>query len=285
MIAEIREQMANTMFNMDFLALQGHGYPSREAYEAHLQLVESYKRASQDKLEVTDGVLSPELQAHMPIANGIMGLARAHADILLVSAFDFPNFEWKENGWQVAYEHSMALREQVDAYLVELAADRQKRADAAEKGENYTPEVELLPFDRWWTDLLRQNSEYWDPPLPVVGKPPPAIGLKNFGAFQDEAMTRNDMKRAIGESEYEHFLSDGAIVDTIFFEMEPGTVGGPYRGPKGYYLVYLKSRSNPTNPLNTRTERHVQMIQEDWVRKSFQAYAHAALAEATLSGL
>ena len=67
--------------------------------------------------------------------------------------------------------------------------------------------------------------------------------------------------------------------------MAPGTVGGPYRGPKGYYLVYLKNRSAPTNPLNTRTERHVQMIQEDWVRKSFQAYAHAALADATLSGL
>ncbi|MEM6675825.1 MAG: peptidylprolyl isomerase [Planctomycetota bacterium] len=286
MVADIRSQMQNTMFNMDFLALQGHGFPSPEAYELHLMLVESYKRMNESKLQPgDDGSLSPELKAHLPVANGIMGLAKSHADILLVSAFDFPNFEWKADGWQWAYERANALRTQVDEHLALLDVDRKKRGEASERGENYVPETGLLPFDRWWAEFLQQNSEYWDPPLPVTGKQPPAIGLKNFGAFQDEPMTRNDMKRAIGESEYEHFLSNGAIVDTIFFDMEPGTVGGPFRGPKGYYIVYLKSRSAPTNPLNTRTERHMQMIQEDWIRKSFQAYCHDALMGATVSGL
>ena len=286
MIAEIRQQMANSMFNMDFLALQGHGFPSAEAYEAHLQLVDSFKSGQATALEIGDnGELSPELEAHLPIANGIMGLAKARAEILLVSAFDFPAYSWKENGWDAAYEKATALRAQVDAYLTELAADAAARAAAADAGENYAPEKELLPFDRWWSDFLRQNSEYWDPPLPATGKQPPAIGMKNFGAFNEEPMTRNDMKRAIGESEYEHFLANGALVDTIFFDMEPGTVAGPYRGPKGYYIIYLKGRTRPTNPLNMRTDRHQQMIQEDWVRKAFQSYAHAALAEAETQGL
>ena len=236
-------------------------------------------------LHVYYGELSAELEAHLPIANGIMGLAKARAEILLVSAFDFPAYSWKENGWDAAYEKATALRAQVDAYLTELAADAAARAAAADAGENYAPEKELLPFDRWWSDFLRQNSEYWDPPLPATGKQPPAIGMKNFGAFNEEPMTRNDMKRAIGESEYEHFLANGALVDTIFFDMEPGTVAGPYRGPKGYYIVYLKGRTRPTNPLNMRTDRHQQMIQEDWVRKAFQSYAHAALAEAETQGL
>ena len=286
MIQEIRDQMANSMFNMDFLALQGHGFPSAETYEAHLRLVDSFKGGQAEALQIGEnGELSAELEAHLPIANGIMGLAKARAEILLVSAFDFPAFSWKENGWDLAYERATALRAQIDAYLVQLGEEAAARAKAAEDGVNFAPENPLLPFDRWWTDLLRQNSEYWDPPLPATGKQPPAIGLKNFGAFNEEPMTRNDMKRAIGESEYEHFLANGALVDTIFFEMEPGTVAGPYRGPKGYYIVYLKGRTRPTNPLNMRTERHQQMISEDWVRKAFQAYAHTALAEAKTSGL
>lgn len=286
MVASIRDQMANSMFNMDFLALQGHGFPSAEAYEQHLRLVDSFKSGRTEALEIGDnGELSPELEAHLPIANGIMGLAKARAEILLVSAFDFPSYSWKESGWENAYERATALRGQVDEYLAALATEAEARAAAVANGENFAPENELLPFDRWWTDLLRQNSDYWDPPLPATGKQPPAIGLKNFGAFNEEPMTRNDMKRAIGESEYEHFLANGALVDAIFFDMEPGTVAGPYRGPKGFYLVYLKGRTRPTNPLNLRTERHQQMIQEDWVRKAFQAYAHEALASSETSGL
>lgn len=286
MVASIRDQMANSMFNMDFLALQGHGFPSAESYEQHLRLVDSFKAGRTEALTIGEnGELSPELEAHLPIANGIMGLAKARAEILLVSAFDFPSFSWKENGWESAYERATALRAQIDEYLAALAVEAEARAAAVAKGENFAPEKELLPFDRWWTDLLRQNSDYWDPPLPATGKQPPAIGLKNFGAFNEEPMTRNDMKRAIGESEYEHFLANGALVDAIFFDMEPGTVAGPYRGPKGFYLVYLKGRTRPTNPLNLRTERHQQMIQEDWVRKAFQAYAHEALASAETSGL
>ena len=87
----IRDQMANSMFNMDFLALQGHGFPSLEAYEQHLRLVDSFKSGRKaSALEITeDGELSPELAAHRTIANGIMGLAKARAETLLVSSFDW----------------------------------------------------------------------------------------------------------------------------------------------------------------------------------------------------
>ena len=287
MVATMRTDMSGGMFNMDFMALQGHGFPSAESYEAHLQLIESYKAAKASSLELGEGgELSSDLKSHMPVANGIMGLARAHADILLVSAFDFPNYEWKDNGWENAYTRAYELRAEIDEYLVKLAKDKEAAAAATAAGEAYTPAEELLPFDQWWSNTLRGNSEYWDPPLPVVGKAPPSIGLKNYGAFQDAPMTRNDMKRAIGESEYEHFLANDAIVDKIFFEIEPGTVAGPFRGPKGYYLIYVKSRSAPSNPLNVMNdERHMSMLKEDWVRKSFQAFAHEALQEASLTGL
>lgn len=281
-----RDSMKQSMFNFDFIALQGHGFPSSEAYEEHYHLVESYKKMKAKALELSaDEVLSPELQAHMPIANGIMGLKRAHADTLLVSAFDFPSYSWKDNGWEQAYERATGLRAQIDAHLAKLAAQTEAQKKAKESGEKFTPESQLLGFNPWWSDFLKENSDYWDPPLPAVGKTPPSFGLKNYGAFQDKPMTRNDMKSALGESEYEHFLSNSAIVDTMFFEMEPGNVAGPFRGPKGYYIIYLKSATPPQTPLNIRQENHLAMLREDWARKSFQRYAHDALMSSDLSGL
>ena len=72
---------------------------------------------------------------------------------------------------------------------------------------------------------------------------------------------------------------------TAIFELEPGMIGGPYLGPKGYYIIYCESRSAPTNPLRMSEERHVQMLQEDYTRKSFQRYAHESLALTEKSGL
>ena len=98
-------------------------------------------------------------------------------------------------------------------------------------------------------------------------------------------MTRNDMKRAIGESEYEHFLANDAVVDKMFQDLEPGQVGGPYRGPHGYYIVYLKRRIPATQPLNVRRDQHYKMLTEDWLRVNFRGYMHGALDAAQISGL
>lgn len=284
-IADQREQMKTSMFNFDFMALQGHGFPSSEAYEQHMYLVESYKKHKASALELTEeGGLSPELAGHMTVANGIMGLAKCHADTLLVSAFDWLNFEWREDGWEDAYERSVAIREEIDAHLAKLAAEREAVEAARLKGQAYAGEP-VLPFDQWWATFLRQKSEFWDPPLPATGKMPPEYGLKNFGAFRDQAMTRNDMKRALGETEYTHFLGNFAVVDQMFFNMDPGEVAGPFEGPHGFYIIYLRTRTAPTNPLNIRTDKHLAMLREDWLRKDFQNFCHEALIESETTGL
>ncbi|MEC7232771.1 MAG: hypothetical protein VXW31_07530 [Planctomycetota bacterium] len=284
-IADQREQMKTSMFNFDFMALQGHGFPSSEAYEQHMYLVESYKKHKASALELTEeGGLSSELAGHMTVANGIMGLAKCHADTLLVSAFDWLNYEWRENGWEDAYERALASREQIDAHLAKLAAEGEAIEAARLKGVAYEGEP-VVPFDEWWASFLRQKSEFWDPPLPATGKMPPEYGLKNFGAFRDQAMTRNDMKRALGETEYTHFLGNFAVVDQMFFNMSPGEVAGPFEGPHGFYIIYLRTRSAPTNPLNIRTDKHLAMLREDWLRKDFQNFCHEALIESETTGL
>ncbi len=288
-LAEIRQMQAeleDSMFNWDFLALDGHQFPSIVSYNEHAYLVESYKTLIASHLTRTEGnSLPPELQDHLPRANVIMGLGKARADVLLVSAFDFPRYEWKEDGWARAEEASNTIRQEIDDYIDYIIDQVNEKQSALEEGRNYVTPEDLTSFPEFWSDLLDLKSEYWDPPLPVSGKMPPAMGLKNKGRFTGEPTTRNDFRRFVGESPYSEYLHELSVTDKIFFDMEPGTVGGPYKGTKGYYIVYLKERLAPTNPIDPFTDRHFNMLTDDYARTSFQAYAHQALEEAEVSGL
>ena len=121
--------------------------------------------------------------------------------------------------------------------------------------------------------------------MPISGKMPPALGLRNRGRFSGEPATRNDFKRTLGESSYSFFLTNDSVVDKVFFDLEPGTVGGPYKGPWGYYLIYLKKRVAPTNRVDLAVEQKYQMVAEDYVRDAYQRFAHECLEAAEVSGL
>lgn len=288
-VAEIRQMQADlegSIFNWEFLALDGHQFPSIVAYNEHAYLVESYKTLIASQItRLESNSLPPELQAYLPRANVIMGLGKCRADILLVSAFDFPRYEWKENGWARAEEKAAAIRQEIDDYIdfiIEQGAEEQR---ALEEGRNYIEPENLVSFDQFWSDLMDLKSEYWDPPFPVTGKMPPAMSLRNKGRFTGELTTRNDFRRFVGESPYLEYLHDLSVTDEVFFHLEPGTIGGPYKGPNGYYIVYLRTRAAPTNPIDPYSDRHFNMLTDDFARTRFQAFAHQALEEAAVSGL
>lgn len=286
LITEWREQMEGSMFSWDFMAIQGHQFPSVESYTSHLQLLESYKTIIAEDLERTDsGDISPALRQHLQYANIVLGIGRCQTEVLLVSAFDFPSYRWKENAWAGAEKTAFELRAQIDKYIEDLGAQETERRRVTNLGQNFEPENELVPFDQYWSNTLDLSSEWWDPPMPVVGKMPPAIGMKNKGRFGGDPMTRNDFKRAIGESSYYYYLANSSVTDLIFRDQEPQTVAGPYKGPWGYYLTYLKKRLPPSSPIDPSEERHFQMLTEDYARQSFQEYAHECLSQADVKGL
>ncbi len=84
----------------------------------------------------------------------------------------------------------------------------------------------------------------------------------------------------MNESAYVNFLRGGLVTDEIFFEQPIGTVAGPFKGPWGYYLTKVVSRTPPTRPLNMNDERHLELLRDDWYRISFIDYAHEAMANA-----
>ena len=284
LLSQTKQSLSGGMFSFDFLALQGHNFPSMECYNDYLYLMESYRRSIIDEVSLDENFnLRPAMQEYLPIGTGIMGLAKVKAEALLVSAFDFPNNRWKENGWETAKAEADELRTRVDKHIDDLIAEDEQRRIAIQEGLDFESQVQ--PFDQFWADLLDLHSDYWDPPLPATGKMPAMVGMKFKGRFNGEAQTRNDLKRALNESTYSHYLYDENVVDEVFFSLEEGQVGGPYKGPWGYYVVYVVQKLRPTQPVNYRDERQLGLLQEDYLRRTFGSYAHAALKAAEVSGL
>lgn len=276
--------LENTFFNMDFLALQGHQFPSVVAYKEYTRLMESYRtKLASELADGEDGQISGTLRDHLQVANSVMGLAKADAEVILVSSYDWLHNKWKDGGWKSAEENAWAIKDDLDAHRAKIKDVQGKQRDAQAKGETFEPEEDLLPFEQYWAQVLDLKSEYWDPPMPVSGKMPPMQGMKLKGRFG--LNTRNDLERAIGESAYSHLINGYSITDTIFFDLDTGQVAGPYKGPFGYYIILLRTRTAPTSPLRLSEPKHIELLKEDYTKRRFIKYAQEALANAEVSGL
>jgi hypothetical protein len=280
----VRASFGSDVFGISTQALAAHQFPSVESYGAYMPLVEGYKKSVGPQMErPAEGGLAPALRAHLDHCNQVMGLAKVDAEVLLVSAFDFDNFKWIDGGWGKAYEKTVWLKGELEKNSVEYADVRKKRMEAAAAGEDFTPENEVMDPPDFWSRLLDEHCDFWDPPPPAVGRPGSDHGYKKNGRFSER--TRNDLRQLLSESPFSNFLWGGLLTDEIYFKQAPGSIAGPLRGPYGWYLTKVIKRTPTQRPLNINDEKHLELLRADWVRMSFVEYAHEALDQAEVIGL
>ncbi|MCA8980225.1 MAG: peptidyl-prolyl cis-trans isomerase [Planctomycetes bacterium] len=273
----------NLFGGIGMIAVGDHRFPSMESYGDYLVLHECHKAALEDQLATPEGGGLPELlQGHLDRANKIMGLAKVDAEVLLVGAFDEAHMVWRADGWSKALQKATRLMTDIAKNAAEYDVEKQRKVDAAMAGEEYTPKSDVMSSDDYWFRMLDDHCEFWDAPPPANGKMS-AVTYKQKGRFGER--TRNDMQGLMGESYFTQFLTNKSACDEVFFDLEPGVVSGPIKGPKGYFLAKVKKRLPPRSPLNIRDERYVKFIRDDYLRYSLIGYADEALKMATVKGL
>jgi len=281
---EVEAGFGTNFVGIGMIALGTHGFPSIESYGEYMPLLEGYRLSVLDKTaSPPEGGLAPALRQHLNIANQVMGLAKVDAEVLLVSAFDMENFQWIPEGWPQAREKAEWLAAEIRKNGVEFADYRKRRLQAAAEGRELPEDEGVMEPHAFWSRLIDEHSDFWDPPPPTFGNPGSDKGYRKLGRFGER--TRNDMRGLLFESPFSHIVYGGMLTDTIFFKTAIGNVVGPIRGPLGWYLAKVVKRTPAQRPLNINDERHLKLLTDDWVTYSFVPYAHEALEMVGTTGL
>jgi hypothetical protein len=231
----------------DMLSSQVLGFPSLWAFANYERLRESYRRSMATEL-ADDQTLMPLL----PTISQIAGAAKLSVNVILLSAYDFANDRWKENGWADAKARALEVKKALDG-----GAD--------------------------WQSTLELHSEFFDFPMPEVGaKPMHQFTFK--GTFGNEPQTRSQLVNVLMESEFRMFLYGPSVADYIFFEQKMGSIEGPFRGPKGYYISRITGKTPPTRPLDVRDPVHREILVYHYVNHAMGSRALSLLSEALKSG-
>jgi hypothetical protein len=281
---KLYETSVNPAEQLTQLATRSYFFPSVETYKQYFCLFEGYKQLIAPKLQPGPANDLPQvLRDHFDRANRIMGLGQVEVEVMLVSAFDIPHFAWKKDGWSWAKKEADSIKAKIEANTKEYNEQQAKRNEAKAKGEDYKPEKEATEPYRFWSQMIDDHSEYWDPPAPEgPGAKGSDISMKRKGRFGPRY--RNDLITFVGETYYSQWVTGTSITDTVFFDQAEGSVAGPFKGPQGYYLTRVMRRSPPTRPLNLSEPKHVDLLREDYLRTAFIQYSKEAVAKAQITG-
>jgi hypothetical protein len=274
----------NSSYDMESMATTTYYFPSLDTYAEYLCMLEGFKKMTEPQLKPGPaGEVSQALRDYFDRANRVMGLGQVDVEVMLIAAFDIGKFRWKPNGWDWAKAKATEIRAKIDANTREYNDERAKVLEAKARGQEYTPEKEIPEPYRFWSQMMDDHSEYWDPPAPnEPDKRVSMIGMKMKGRFGPHY--RNDLNSFVGETYYSDWVSGTSITDYVFFDQTEGTVAGPFRGPQGYYITRVLRRTPPSRSLNLSEPKHLELLREDWFRWKFNQYSKEAVEKADIKG-
>jgi hypothetical protein len=281
-LAEYQKQFVGTYITLDILAMLTYYFPSTETFKQHYCMSEGFKKLMEPKLaDSPAGDVAQPLRDYLDKGNRILGLGQVDLEAMLIAAFDIPKNKWKKDGWRWAEQKAKDVKAQIDANAAAWEAQKAEEAKVRAEGKEFKPENPVEEPYKFWTRMMDEHSEFWDPPPPEKGRAS-QIGMHNRGRLGERY--RNDLQGYLSETFYTHWVTGRSLTDTAFFDVPEGVVKGPFKGPQGYYLLRVNKRKPPTYPLNLSEPKKVQLLKDDYLRQAFVEYSREAVEKADIKG-
>lgn len=278
-LARIEQNVGAAGLTLEYLALTSFGFPSTQSFRGYMHLFESFRNSklAEGSLGLTSrGTLPPSLEEFLSIAGQSLLGEVVNVEVLLVAAFDEARNRWKKDGWPQAQKRAEHLRAEIDQHLDKLATQDQAKRKAAEEGVNWEADEVHAPFEQHWTELRASHNELADRSAPDA---------EASTASQNGSVSRDELAEWIGETSFTKTLTGRSIADHVFVDLGQGAIGGPFRGPKGYYFVYVKSRAGGHREFDTTNTDGLKTLEQEYLKQAFAEYANRALRMAETSGI
>lgn len=262
------------MPTLDALAVQQERFPSTESYREFQGQIKSFRtRIEPEVAPAKDGGLSDAVRSDLARAEPRLSGVRVDAEVLLVSAYDFAQAQWKPDGPAGAFARARALADELRANAARWKAHG-NQATAASANEPATEDPDEL-----WKRSLDEKSEWWDPPVTSTpGDVATDFTRKNKGRFG--AREWSEFAELLDLTRYEQWVHGAELADGLLSRLPVGEVGGPYACRFGACLVRVKSRSAPSRPVDVKQPTQRAVLELEYVDERFRRYAQAAVEQA-----
>lgn len=246
--AEVHDPYKESPFSLERVAVNYRKFPSVTDYRTYFRIYSSYKKMI--AAELTDETLQSQLDRLNKLLAG-----QIDCDIILISAYDFPNRRWKENGWE----------------------------EASKRAKDVARE---LAEGKPWDEAVEQYSEFYDLPIAKSQQgqePAPNTFRHNKGRYV--GVKRNDLVRRLEDSDYVTFLESSSLADHIFFYLEAGEFANPMYGPYGWYIPLVKNRMMTATPATLANETHRSLAEQDYVAQHLNRFLWDLKQKAEVYGI
>lgn len=258
---ELTNSLNDFVPTLESLALEQERFPSLEAYREYHGLEASFRRRFEALFAAVQNTTPPEIEQHYARSIARLCAVTADADVLLVSAYDFPHARWNADGRAGARTRARALAERWRANESALAAGR---PDARER-------------EALWNTLLDEESGWWDPPLPDAETAAEFRAVeRRHGRFG--ALDAGRWLEVLELSRFALWMRGSAALDALLRDAPLGELSGPIEHHYGELYVRVRSRTAPAQPLDLADPQHRGVLASDLADEAFRDYTRRAVA-------
>lgn len=270
----LKGELHEFMPTLDALAMQQERFPSTESYREFQGQIKSFRTHIEPEVApAKDGGLSEAVRADLARAEPRLSGVRVDAEVLLVSAYDFAQAQWKPEGPAGALARARTLADALRANAARWKAHGNRAAPASAN----EPATEAP--DECWKRALDEKSEWWDPPIVTApGDVSSEFFRKNKGRFG--AREWSELAELLELTRYDQWVRGAELADALLSRLPIGEVGGPYSCRYGACLVRVKSRSEPSRPVDIKQPTQRAILELEYVDERFRRYAQAAVEQA-----
>jgi hypothetical protein len=116
-------------------------------------------------------------------------------------------------------------------------------------------------------DVLTQQGEFY-----AQDKERGRLGSKSL----------NQLRQTLRESEFTDLLMGYSVSNYLYYDAEVGRVFGPLKGPEGYYIARINSRTPAHSTVSVAEERTRELVKQDYASYRFLQWSNEILGRTSV---